>query len=67
MSVQQAVDLYTKAGAYTARREHDLGQLKPGYFADFVVIADNCDPVVDPKLFADAKVEQVWVAGSRKL
>ena len=65
--MRQAVDLYTKAGAFTARREHDLGQLKPGYLADFVVIADNCDPVADPKLFATAKVEQVWLAGQRKI
>lgn len=67
LSVRQAVDLYTKAGAYTARREHDLGQLLPGYYADFVVIEAGCDPVVDPKLFLTAKVSQVWVAGVQKL
>ena len=66
LSVQQAVDLYTTAGAFTARREHDLGQLLPGYFADFVILEPGCDPVQDPKLFLTAKVQQVWVAGVRK-
>ena len=67
LSVQQALELYTTAGAFTARREHDLGQLLPGYFADFVVLDSGCDPAADPKLFLHAEIKQVWVAGKRKL
>ena len=64
----EAVDCYTKAGAYTAMREHDLGQLMPGYMADFVIMEKGRgDPIENPKLFASARVKEVWVAGKRKL
>jgi len=65
--VKEAVDLYTKGGAYATCREGDLGQLLPGYQADFVVMSDTEDPVENPRMFLSAKPEQVWVAGKRKL
>ena len=66
LSVRAAIDLYTIAGAFTAMREHDLGKLLPGYFADFVIMEQDVDPVQDPKLFLTAKIQEVWVAGKRK-
>ena len=67
LSVQEAIDLYTKSGAYATFREQDLGQLLPGYLADFVVLEGTVDPVEVPEHFKDAKPEQVWVAGKRVL
>jgi predicted amidohydrolase YtcJ len=65
LSVRQAVDLYTVGGAYTARQEHQLGRLLPGFQADFVVLdKDVCTRLED---LLTAKVLQVWVAGLRRL
>ncbi|CAH1795169.1 unnamed protein product [Owenia fusiformis] len=66
-SLKEAVDLYTKGGAYATHREGNLGQLSQGYFADFVVMDDNEDVCEDPRRFLTAKAAEVWVAGKRKL
>ena len=64
MSIEEAVDIYTKGGAYTALRENDLGELKPGYLADFTVI--DRDIFIDPKQALHAKVLETWVNGIRR-
>ncbi|CAD5117525.1 DgyrCDS6291 [Dimorphilus gyrociliatus] len=61
LTIREAVDLYTKNGAYTTRREHDLGQLKVGYLADFVVV--DKDIITEPKSLLDVKVNQCWISG----
>lgn len=66
LSVSQAVDLYTRCGAYTARREQDLGQLLPGFMADFVLIEAPRDVIRYPEDLLQAKVQEVWVAGQQK-
>ena len=67
MSVHEAVDLYTRCGAYTTRREHDLGHLLPGYQADFVIIDAPEDVVKHPEYLLVAKPAEVWVAAKQKL
>ncbi len=38
VSFDQALDAYTRGGAYAMFREGDLGRLAPGYRADFVIV-----------------------------
>ena len=46
-------------------KEAELGQLLPGYQADFIVL--DTDVCADPSALCRARVEQVWVAGQRRL
>ncbi|ELU03691.1 hypothetical protein CAPTEDRAFT_206365 [Capitella teleta] len=66
LSVTEAIDLYTKNGAYATLEEHRLGQIRPGYFADFVVIDSEKDVVDFPEYFQKATVADVYVAGQPK-
>ena len=65
LSFKEALDLYTTGGAYTMMEEHRLGKISRGFLADFVVIRK--DVIAEPRLLKDAKVEQVYVNGERKL
>jgi predicted amidohydrolase YtcJ len=65
LTVRQALDLYTVAGAYTAMQEDRLGKLLPGYQADFIVL--DTDVCARPDDLLTANVVQVWVAGQRKV
>lgn len=40
-SVKEAIDCYTKEGAYASFEEHEKGTLEDGKFADFVVLDRN--------------------------
>jgi len=66
LNVHEAIELYTKCGAYATFREKDLGQLRPGYFADFILINSTEDVVDQPEEMLNATVERVYVAGVRK-
>ena len=40
-TVQEAIDSFTKTAAYASFEENVKGQIKPGMFADFVVLGAN--------------------------
>lgn len=40
-SVQEALDSFTKAGAYASFEENSKGQIQPGMLADFVILGEN--------------------------
>ena len=40
-TVHEAIDSFTKAGAYASFEENVKGQIKPGMLADFVVLREN--------------------------
>ena len=64
LNVEQALELYTKGGAYCGGVEGELGELREGLGADFVVV--DCDIIKDPHALIFAKAEEVWVAGVRR-
>lgn len=38
ITLAEALTAYTSAGAYASFREHEIGSIKPGYAADFVIL-----------------------------
>jgi len=64
LTFHEAMQIYTKNAAYAAWRENDLGQLIPGFKADFIVL--DTDIEKQPNNLPQAKVEQVWVNGKLK-
>ncbi len=65
ISIEQALRAYTIDAAYGLRREHEIGSLEVGKFADLVEL--SADPhQVDPTDLADkVKVLGTWLAGKR--
>ena len=62
LTVEEALDAYTVAGAYASFEEGAKGQLKPGYLADLTVLAT--DPRrVEPAAIADIPVSLTIVGG----
>ena len=62
LSIEEAIDGYTKGGAYFMR-DDQLGALKPGYKADFTVIKQL--DLTDIESFLTAKVVMTTVHGER--
>jgi predicted amidohydrolase YtcJ len=62
ISVEEALPLYTVAGAYSTFEEHKKGQIKEGMLADFVVLGE--DPrQVDPAGISQIPVHQTIIGG----
>ncbi len=64
LSVDEALYAMTVENAFGAFQEGRLGQLKPGYWADFIVL-DNNPKDVTPADILGITVRQTWVAGQR--
>jgi hypothetical protein len=61
----EAIDLYTKGGAFAAKRENELGQLRAGFLADFIVV--NHDISSNQEQIRDTEIIEVWVDGIKRL
>lgn len=62
ITVEEALPLYTVAGAYATFEEHKKGQLKPGMLADFAVLEE--DPrKVDPLHIGDIRISRTIIGG----
>jgi predicted amidohydrolase YtcJ len=64
ISVEQALTLYTRNGAYAGFEEDIKGALEPGKLADFIVIDRDILSVPADEL-KDVKVLQTFVSGQR--
>lgn len=62
MSVEEAVELFTKGPAYTSYSEEVNGTIEPGKNADFVVLEENLYEA-DPDHIKDIKINRTVVAG----
>jgi predicted amidohydrolase YtcJ len=66
ITLQQALEMFTKTAAYSAFEENEKGTIEPGKLADLVVL--EADPfAVDTKKIADLRIEQVFVGGKPQL
>lgn len=63
-SVQEALDSFTKAGAWASFEEAHKGEIKPGMLADFVVLADNPFEK-DASTLKDVVVLQTFLGGKK--
>ncbi len=61
-SVQEALDSFTKAGAWASFEENIKGQIVPGMLADFVVLGENPFET-EPGRIKDIPVKQTYVGG----
>lgn len=60
--VTEALAAYTRHNAYANFREHDLGTLAPGRYADFAVLSHDVLQI-DPTEIADVRVDLTVVNG----
>ena len=64
MSIKEALDSFTYAGAKASFEEAMKGNIQKGMLADFVVLAEN--PMkCDPYHIKDIKVLETWVDGRK--
>ena len=61
---EQALALFTQGAAYAAHQEQSLGQLTPGYWADFILISDDYFEVAAQDIWK-IQVLETWVAGKQ--
>lgn len=63
-TVTQALDSFTKAGAYASFEEQHKGRIAPGQYADFTVL--GADPFrTDPAKIKDIPILETWLGGNR--
>jgi len=62
LSVEEAVDAYTLAGAWISFEESVKGRLLPGYYADFAVLSDDIFTIEKTRI-RDVRVEMTAVGG----
>jgi len=63
-TVREAIDSFTKMGAYASFEEKNKGQIKPGMLADFVILGENPFEA-DQTLIKDIPVLATFVGGRR--
>jgi len=62
ISVEDALRAYTHNNAYAGFQEDRLGEISPGYLADFVVLSDDIFSM-NPNDLADVKVQRTVIGG----
>lgn len=63
-TVQEALDSFTKAGAWASFEEHCKGQIAEGMLADFVVLGQNPFET-EPAFLKDVPVLQTFLGGKK--
>ena len=64
MTLPEAVRAFTIDAAYAAFQENDLGELRPGKWADFIVLDRDLFKAHESELW-QIQVEETWLAGVR--
>jgi predicted amidohydrolase YtcJ len=62
LSLTELVHGYTAGAAYAAHQEHHLGQVKPGYLADLIVLEQDIF-ALEPAMIAEARVALTLLGG----
>lgn len=65
LTVQEALEMLTIHGAYAAHQENEIGSLKPGKYADMVILSGN--PLTTPiEQIANIEIIMTMVGGQAK-
>ncbi|MEO8455344.1 MAG: amidohydrolase family protein [Sphingomicrobium sp.] len=64
LTFEQALDAFTRGGAYAGFAEDRIGALEPGKWADFILI-DRDPTKVNAQELARTQVLETWVAGKK--
>lgn len=64
LTLEQALDAYTRGAAYAGFAEDRIGALEPGKWADFIII-DRDPTKVDAQSLAKTQALETWVAGKK--
>ena len=64
ISAREAVLAYTRYAALCCKGENSIGQLSPGFFADFVVLG-RCVEEIDPMGIRDIEVQATYCNGHK--
>ncbi|MCB9250607.1 MAG: amidohydrolase family protein [Ignavibacteriales bacterium] len=64
ISVNDAIKSYTENGAYVLGLEDKIGKIKPGYFADFIIVNQDIEKL-DPMELYNTKVNQTYINGEK--
>ena len=62
ISVEEAVTAYTGAAAYACYKEDSIGDLRPGKYADLVVLSDDIFRI-DPIEIENVQVDLTFIEG----
>ena len=63
ISIKEAIKAYTIGPAYQLFKEHEIGSLEVGKFADLVILSTNPYKVDPMKLDTDVKVVETYIGG----
>jgi predicted amidohydrolase YtcJ len=64
LTLDQALNAYTRGAAYAGFAEQKIGALDPGKWADFIIV-DRDPTKVNPQELARTQVLETWVAGKK--
>lgn len=64
LSFEQALQAYTRGGAYAGLAEGKIGALDAGKWADFIIV-DRDPTKADPQQLSRIEVLETWVAGKK--
>lgn len=63
LTVKEAIDSFTKGGAYATFEEEKKGRMEEGKLADFVILSEDLMSV-EPERIKDVRVLETWVGGT---
>ena len=64
LTLEEALDIYTRAGSYGAGWESEVGTLEPGKRADMILLDKNLFEL-HPLKYVEEEVRQTWVDGEK--
>ena len=64
VTLETALDAFTRSAAYASFAEDRLGTLQPGRWADFILV-DRDPLVVTPRELRDTRVFETYVGGRK--
>ena len=63
ISIEEAIKAYTIGPAHQLFREHEIGSLEVGKYADLVILSTNPYKIDPMKLDTDVKVVETYIGG----